>query len=324
MTEHFDESNHPRDSHGRFVPRGAAESDVQLDVPARVGAMLSGQHVRAATTTKGISGKTREVERFRDAAALVAEHANPHGDYPRMNLGERRRSYAGPVGTLTMPSRSAVLRTGSDVAGTFDVPVDHDGRVSWMRCTPDGKGRWEVEPAGKHTESSVRTAEAMCAVLEARRPTSALTGADAADLMARRRERMEARGATQNDITSGWIRSTGYQSDAQMMVMRTRDTRTKAGEHRPGRVYGFRDVPPAHYAALTKADRPGAVFNELIKGQHERVSVEQCGSCGAFHAAGSSAGHVCSGGHLTTPRPGSATSPALGLLGRVRRRLSRA
>ena len=84
-----------------------------------------------------------------------------------------------------------------------------------------------------------------------------LSGADAQALLARRRQRMEARGATQHDIASGWIRSTGYQDQAQLMVMRTRDTATKTGEHRPGRVYGFRDVPAAHYAALTKADHLG-------------------------------------------------------------------
>ena len=118
------------------------------------------------------------------------------------------------------------------------------------------------------------------------------------------------------------IRSTGYQAAAQLMVMRTRDTATKSGQHRPGGVYGFRGVPEAHYSAMAKADRPGAVFNELIKGRHERVAVTQCGSCGAYHAGG--AGHVCSGGHLTTPRPGAPTPAATGLLERVRRRWPRA
>lgn len=324
MSEHFDEGRHPRGQDGRFVPRGASESDVQLDVGARVATIGAGGHVPATTATKDVSGKTREVDRFRDTAAVVAEHGHEKGDYPRMDLAERRRSYTGPVGTLTMPSRAAVLRTGGEVGGTFDVPVDHDGQVSWVRCTPVGKGGWEVEPAGGHTQEGVRTAEAVCAVLEARRPTTALTGADAQALAERRRERMEARGATQHDITSSWIRSTGYQPDAQMMVMRTRDTATKAGEHRPGRVYGFRDVPPEHYTAMAKAERPGAVFNELIKGHHERVGVEQCGSCGAYHATGTGAGHVCSGDHLTTPRPGAPTPAPRGLVDRLRRLRSRA
>lgn len=323
MSEHFDEARHPRDPQGRFVPRGASESDVELDVESRVATIAAGGHVGAATATKDVSGKTREVDRFRDTAALVAEHGHAAGDYPKMDLSERRRTYPGPTGDLTMPSRTAVLRTGDSVGGTFDVPVEHGGTVSWMRCTPVGGGRWEVEPAAAHTPAQTRTAEAVCAVLESRRPTTALTAADATALAERRRERMEARGARDHDITSSWIRSTGYQQDAQLMVMRTRDTATKAGEHRPGRVYGFRDVPAEHYQALTKSDRPGAVFNELIKGQHERVSVDQCGSCGAFHATGGTA-HVCSGGNRTTARPGTRTAPDTGVLGRLRRLRSRA
>lgn len=31
-----------------------------------------------------------------------------------------------------------------------------------------------------------------------------------------------------------------------MMVMRTKDTRTQGSEHRPGRVFGFRDVRANH------------------------------------------------------------------------------
>lgn len=314
-----------RQPDGKFGPSSAAESTVVLDPADRATQIMAGEHVGAATATNARAGGSRrgELEGHRDAATMTGEYGHEAGEYPKMPVETPRRTYSGPVGQLVMPSRASVLRMGAATNGTFDVPVSHDGNVSWVRVTPGKDGAWEAEPAGAPGRAQARTCEAVCAVLEARQPTTALTGQDTASLMERRRARMEARGATQDDITSSWIKSTGYQADSQMMVMRTRDTQTKTGEHRPGHVYGFRDVPPEHYSAMAKADRPGAVFNDLIKGRHSRVAVDQCGSCGAYYSTGSGAGHTCVGGNTTTARPGAPTEPHPSATSRISRFLRR-
>lgn len=323
-----DESKHPRDEGGRFTTKPASEAEVVLDPVARAqeidDAADTGEYVEPGAVADYATGRTREVEGFRDAAALSGEYNHPGGGYPKLAEGVRRRTYAGPMGTLRMPNRTAVIRFGEDTGGTFDFPVSMNGEVSWMRATPGQRGTWEVEPVAGHSADQVTVAESVCAVLEARRPTTALGQQDASALMNRRRERLEARGARQHDIASSWIRSTGYQEQGQMMVMRTKDTWTKGGAHRPGRIYGFRDVPADHYNILAKADRPGAVFNELIKGQHERVAVGQCGSCGAYYSTDAQTAHACTTGVGTTPRPGIADDTTSVAANRLRRLLTRA
>ncbi|WP_114906719.1 KTSC domain-containing protein [Ornithinimicrobium murale] len=329
-TQPYDETKHPRGPGGKWATKPASESDVVLDAGVRASeiddAASTGVYVEPATATFDLTGRNREVEGFRDAAALAGEYNHPGGDYPKLSGQTPRRTYTGATGRLKMPSRAAITRFGQAQHETFDVPVSMNGDVSWMRVTPGKRGVWEVEPVAGHDPEQVATAEAVCAVLEARRPTTALSRHSAATLMRRRRERLEARGARQHDIASSWIRSTGYQEQGRMMVMRTKDTWTKGGEHRPGRVYGFRDVPSNHYSAMAKADRPGAVFNDLIKGQHQRVAVDQCGSCGAYYSTDAATGHTCTTGVSTTARRGGSDSrgTAQEASNRLRRLLTRA
>lgn len=311
-TQPYDESKHRRDAGGRFATKPASEVDLVLDAYDRAQeideAATSGDYVAPSGASTELTGRSREVDGWRDAAALTGEYNHAEGAYPKFTDQARRTTYRGPLGELKMPNKKAIVERAQATAGTFDVPVSMNGTVSWVRLTPGQRGVWEVEPVAGHTPDQVATSEAVCAVLEARRPTTALTAHDATSLMRRRRERLEARGARQHDITSSWIRSTGYQPAGRMMVMRTKDTWTKGGEHRPGRVYGFRDVPAEHYTAMAKADRPGAVFNDLIKGQHQRVAVDQCGSCGAYYSTDAQAGHSCTSGVGTTPRSGAGDS----------------
>lgn len=288
---------HARRPDGRFGHSPAPEAAVDLTDRAQT---IGGRGYVPPAYADAASGSGRAERRgFRRAAAATGEYGHPEGDYPKMDPATRRATYTGGGTELTMPSRAAVLRMGQDTGATFDVPVSGGGRQSWVRLTPGDGGRWHASPTASTDRESVRTAEAVCAVMEARRPRTAL--ADAGNLLARRRERLDARGARDVDVTSSWIDSVGYQASSNMMVMRTKDVTNKSGQTRPGRIYGYEGVPASYYRQLATAQAPGRVFNAMIKGSFPRATVDQCGSCGSFHRT--LVAHSCGTAPEATARP---------------------
>ena len=134
--------------------------------------------------------------------------------------------------------------------------------------------------------SGPQAAEAVSALLEARRPTRAL--ADVGDLLEARREKIAAVGVRTNRVRSTWVNGLGYDRAGQTMVMTTRRE-----------VYGYH-VDASIYARIERAPSPGAAFNALVKGRTKRVEVVCCGRCGRFHLA--EAAHRCP--TVEAPRPG--------------------
>jgi hypothetical protein len=221
------------------------------------------------------------------------EYGAEQGDYPQMpddftpsqtgggSLSGRRRthrmSYSGGGVSVRMPSVASVKRfAAQSPSATFDMPmsVTYPGGSAqgWVRVTADAGGQWAVEPLGfrEGTKAGAYVAEAVSAVLEARRPTRAL--ADTGDLIEAHKNRIDTvGGALLERRPSAWIDGLGYDRRSEMMVMRTN-----------GRVYGY-TVPPKVFEQLRDAASPGRTYNRTVRNKAVRVPITQCDSCRRFH-----------------------------------------
>lgn len=200
-----------------------------------------------------------------------------------------RMNYSGAEVSLRMPSATAIKRFEKNHGQTFDVPVsavnEHGGSISgWVRVTRSGKD-WTTSGQGFSENADAQVAEAVSAVLEARRPTRALS--EVGDLIGRHKARRAAQGTEMRPVASSWIDTAGYDEDAGMMVMTT-----------GGRQYGY-SVPKSAFLDMTTSTAPGRVFNAEIKGKAQRVEVTRCEKCGRFSSAANS--HSCPGGHQPAP-----------------------
>jgi len=226
-----------------------------------------------------------------DALSLVAEDGHADGDYPRFDedtttlgadgreIGVRRMSYQGAGVQVRMPSAASIRRFSAQCGSpTFDVPVSivgSDGRTraAWVRVTRCEDGTWASRALGMgHGAEAAETAEAVSAVVEARRPGRALESAG--NLLERRRQKAAAVGVRPKRISSAWVTGLGYDPANKVMVMTTRRE-----------VYGYQ-VERHVYGRLATASSPGATFNEVVKGRAKRVEVVGCAHCGRFHLAG--------------------------------------
>ena len=199
---------------------------------------------------------------------------------PRIRYG------AGEV-TLRMPSVTGIKSFEATHGDTFDVPVsanypDADGPVQgWVRVTREGD-RWHATGVGFPGDAVVQVAEAVSAVLEARRPR--IDPRLAGDMIERRREREASYGSPIMPVDSGWIEGVGFDAENQVVVVATD----------AGRTLGYmatRDV----YEAVALADSPGSAYNALLKRRADRAPVQRCGTCGRFSAAGAT--HACPVAH---------------------------
>lgn len=289
---------------GKFGSAPATESDEAI--LARADSLSTKEAVAPiAMKAQRLTG-IAEIGQFRASAALTAEFDDDQGGFVKMDPTTRRGNYqTSDGGTFTMPNRTAVLREVKRHGrkATIEIPVrDSTGTMSWYRLTPNKTGRgFEVTPTVKSPEATLR-AEQLRAVMESRRVKSSLIGAEDADLLAARKARFEARGASLNPTTSSWIDSTGYSRSSELMVMRTKDYHRKDGGVTPGRTYGLANMSSATYAAFAQADAPGKFFNEHIKGRYDRVQVSVCTHCGDVHAISDGAKPPCKESPLTTER----------------------
>lgn len=198
-----------------------------------------------------------------------------------------RMHYSNEQIDLRMPSVTAIRRYSAAHGNpTFDVPVSVSVRGGqpvngWVRVTKTGPHDWTVTTAdGTNTRASLEVAEAVTALLESRRVTTAL--ARIPDLLEARRQRIAAQGSAMTDLNSSFLQEAGYDRATQTTAVKIAN-----------RLYGFR-TSPAHFEALKDSSRPGALFNQIIK-KCAGTEVRQCPKCQRFHSA--AVAHRCPAGH---------------------------
>lgn len=276
--------------------------------------LLAGGYVPAATVAAATSPKSAaDREEWWNRNFVGAEYAADKGkNYPQMpddytpakTLGQamsgkrrtHRMNYSNKDIDLRMPSATSIKRySGEHGNPTFDVPVSVSIRggapkQTWVRVTKTGPHSWETTHLGgpQNTQASFMVSEAVAAVLESRRPSTALNGVES--LIKARRMREAAKGAEMAPISSSFIDEVGYDPATSTMATRIGD-----------KLYGHR-VNPHTYAAMANSERPGAVFNKLVR-TVKGAGVEKCSSCGRF--TNIEVTHVCPKGH----RPAADLNP---------------
>jgi hypothetical protein len=243
--------------------------------------------------TAEYGGRTRQ--------GLVGEYQQMPDDFtPRRTTGQalsghrrtHRMAYRDHAGgfTLRMPSATSIKAFERETGGTFDVPVsarDGAGRTvsGWVRVTHH-RGGWASTPVGDFgPRTGAQVAESIAAVLEARRPSRALSEVD--DLLARRRERQRAQGVPVSAVKSTFIAGVGYD----------KATGTMAVAMTGGRLYGYQ-VPPEVHRAVAESTSPGGAYNALVKGTG-RAGIARCPMCGRFYP--DRVRHLCPIRHAERP-----------------------
>jgi hypothetical protein len=262
---------------------------------------VSGAAERSGTTT-------RRIETWWDSHFVRAEYRPDASGFPQMSddvtpgmtggqaLSGHRRThrmkYEGADVTVRMPSAASIKRFAKEQAGTFDVPVTAThptGDISgWVRVTQNGVNEWSVQGLSFPGGDSAQVAEAVSAVLESRRPSTALR--DAGDLLERRRERLAAGGEVLNTPKiDSFVAGAGYDKKTGVLAV-------KIGEV----VYGYKATAD-RVRAFANSKSIGAAYNRLIKGT-KTAQVSECAKCHRFNSAG--AKHRCPSKHkapLATP-----------------------
>lgn len=224
------------------------------------------------------------------AYPVIPDDYTPSGGVGRALSGRRRtyrKVYQSGELSVRMPSVSAIRRFSAENDNeTFDVPVSAEGPAGnpisgHVRVTQTSPGRWVVTAINMPPAAQSKVAEAVNAILEARRPTYALAEIEhAGGLLARAKERRAAAGASLvKNETSAWIRATGYNDETGEAILNLQ-----------GRHYGY-EVPRGVYDYVTTASSPGAAYNALIKGRYESHAVDECSNCGRWYRQGSV--HAC-------------------------------
>jgi hypothetical protein len=270
---------------GEFANHSRTESQIGLNPELRgfhgeertkrAAALIHGGFV-PVTSTEYLPSRT--AAGWWNAAYARAEHR------PRRL---RRSSYRGGGVSLTMPSVNQIRKHSAKIGHeTFDIPVSGNfpgGSVQgWVRVTRNKPGVWSVSGPGMTKEAQAYVGEAVSALLESRRISTAMT--EETDLIARRRQRF-ARGGVAMSKTekSGFISGVGYNDAAQTMAV-------KIGK----RHYSY-SVSKDVFAQVRAARSPGQAYNILVKGTARSEAVTSCDNCGRFSTV--SAGHRCPSSH---------------------------
>lgn len=228
----------------------------------------------------------------------AAEYGTAGGTIPKLpddstpgmtgggSLSGHRRThrvrYRGQGAEFQMPSATAIRRFAAAGNRVFDVPVtvtrpDGVQVAGWVRVAGGGYA-WTSEALGFGEGSdNAAVAEGVAAILEARRPSLGLV--EAGNLLVRHRRSLSRVGVEGRTVSSGWIRSVGYDQVNQVMVMSTDS----------GRAYGYK-MHKSVFDAVAGASSTGKAYNALVKHRREGVSVEQCAGCGRFYVT---VPHVC-------------------------------
>lgn len=295
---------------GQFATYAHPESGITLNAAQNLQAMAERREMLKrsafipATTLQAANAPTttEHREEWWDRNLVAAEYRSgkaypqmPDDYTPAKTLGHamsghrrtHRMNYGNGDIQLRMPSATAIKRFSKENGNpTFDVPISVSlkggaARQGWVRVTQTGPHTWEATAlGGGGGESAAQISEAVSAVLESRRPTAALSAVP--DLLAAHRARKAAQGTSLAPVTSRFIDSIGYDENSGTLA-------TRIG----AKLYGHR-VPKDLFMKLKDADRPGAIFNTLIK-PRPGAGVSQCGSCGNVYVA--EARHTCPKGH---------------------------
>lgn len=249
----------------------------------------------AATTLDAVQSPstTKDREEWWNREFVAGEYGKSGKGYPQMpddftpaktggqamsgNRRTHRMNYKNGDIDLRMPSATAIKRfSGENGNPTFDVPVSVSvkggaPKQGWVRVTKTGPQTWSTSAlGGVEDQNSEMLGEAVSAVLEARRPTMALHAAG--DLLARRKARQAAEGQEMSGIKSTFLDEIGYDDASSTMAAQIGD-----------KTYGY-TVPKDFFDSVASSERPGTLFNKLIK-QNAQTEVNRCDKCGRFSAA---------------------------------------
>lgn len=255
-------------------------------------ALIAGMSLRAtaipAQDAPTVAGRSKDVGKWWERKFAEGEFSQgddsgfmkmPDDYTPSMTSGNsttdhrrtHRMNYVGAGVSMRMPSHTSINRFADEHPGeTFDVPLVAEypgGSIEgWVRVAKSANGTWRSKGLGFTPEQTSYVDEAVLCVLEARRPSMALSRVSS--LVESRRERF-ARQGTQipNLAASSWIKGLGYDHATDTMVMETES----------GKSYGY-NVGIDTYRAVAFSASPGTVFNKF-KNRMDRVSVSKCDTC---------------------------------------------
>jgi hypothetical protein len=257
-----------------------------------------------ASTLQAVAAPTTTDHRAEwwDTNMVAAEYRTPGKGYPQMpddytpaqtggqamsgNRRTHRMNYHNRDISVRMPSATAIKRYSAEHGNpTFDVPVSvavqgGQPRQGWVRVTKTGPNNWEATALGGSSAAADQLSEAVASVLEARRPSVALTRV--ADLLEKKRQREQAKGAEMAPVSSHFIEEIGYDEASGTMA-------TRIGN----KLYGHH-VSKALFEAVKDSPRPGTVFNQKVK-SNPGAGVDRCTKCARFYSA--AVAHVCPTSH---------------------------
>ncbi|MBC9927272.1 hypothetical protein [Leucobacter sp. cx-169] len=231
--------------------------------------------------------------------------------------GKRRTHrirYSGAGVELRMPSATSIRRFSAENGKrSFDVPIELEhggGKVSgFVRVTQGAAGVWDVQALNFPGQAGGRAAEAVAAVLEARRPSLALRDAErqyeaqriavakgvnlptatgASALHQRRINRTSRAGVELKAprVPSAVVTGGAYDHGTNTMMVRL-------GK----RTYGYQ-VDPKVFREVMGSGAPGRAYNELVKNRSKRVELKHCNKCSRWsHGA---VRHACPAKPKTT------------------------
>ena len=307
----FDTTVHPRDVvDGKFVDREQTPPAVTLGIDGmtdeqreqRRAALTECGFIPAVSGSAEKSGVTaRRVNTWWDSHFVRAEYRPDSTGYPQMpddytpkraggqsiegNRHTHRMVYTNDQVSLRMPSATSIKRYAAETGSTFDVPVTATfpgGDISgWVRVTKNGPNAWSAQGLNFPDGDSAMVSEAVGAILEARRPSTALR--EVPDLMVRRAERIASGGhRLQESPKESFISGAGYDRTRGVLAV-------KIG----GRTYGYK-AKPDRVRAFSNAHNIGQAYNRLIKGT-KSAEVVECDKCNRFNLAGEV--HRCPSAH---------------------------
>lgn len=277
---------------GQYAHKRHGTPDVAIGFASRAEVLERAGYVPA--TVMPSASDPRSATRAKEWWARARISAEYGGKYPQMqDLVDgtvQRRAYGNDRIKLRMPAVSAIRACAAENPGTFDVPVSMSlGGAKpvqgWVRVTPGPEGTWHVKTLGGEGDAANELAEAVTAVLEARRPTQALPKIQ--NLLERRRERLATAGTQLREVSSSFLQEVGYDPN-------TRTLATRIG----GKLYGHA-VSRELFQRLGNSENPGQAFNRLVRKQADRVDVTQCPECSRIHPT--AARHVCPPPERLTP-----------------------
>ncbi|MCL6424378.1 hypothetical protein Bequi_13490 [Brachybacterium sp. JHP9] len=316
------EDNVIRDSKGRFMAFLNAKSHASIDgrpmyataeqLDQRSRELEEGGFVRAiaegAYYNPRKTGGQAQLEQWWDTRRMQSEYTDSDKGIPQMPddwtpnraagnslSGHRRtyrRLYKGNGISMRMPSAASIRSFAETQDGkSFDVPVEAafpGGTVSgWVRCRRTEDGLWMTQGLDFHGRQA-QIQEAVSAVLEARRVTTALSGVESLD--ERRLNRLSRAGARVIPSEGGFMEGFAVNPAAGVTFTKIRD-----------KVYANAVVSNLREIAALSGPEQGRFYNERIRSAPPLGLAQTCEKCQAVYHP-SFGTHICMRSAYTGPR----------------------